>query len=134
MYETGAIDALFECSQCGNRFGTSECNMSIREQCKSEDGRSIQITYYDCPKCGKRHYVQVDNAHSVELLSAVSKLFVRIASTKAKGKAIPAALQDKYTKKNNHLRRCRTRLMHEWNGKVVFGVGTGQAHELHFLV
>lgn len=130
------VAILAECRGCGERFEVSATSgtTSFRKEYKDKDGQSIWLTYYDCPKCGKRHFVQADNRHSTELLKDVSKSLRRIAVAKRKGKAIPAAMQDKFKKQKRHLDEYRMELMKEWTGRVVTEVATDLVYELEFSV
>lgn len=131
------INILAECRECGTKFGIGKDSdvVSFRQEYKGKDGRSILLTYYDCPKCGKRHFVQADDAYSLDLLASVSKLFVQIAAAKVKGtRPIPARQQEKYKKHKSHLDRYRIGLMRRWTGQYVTEAKTGEACVLEFSV
>lgn len=126
---------LAECRWCKEKFAIgNDGTVAFKREYKGEDGRSILLTYYDCPKCGKRHFVQIDNDTSLQMLAGVSRIFARIAATKTKGRDVPARWQDKYKRHKSHLDRYRMRLMQEWSGKQVFEVGTGFNCVLEFSV
>lgn len=122
-----------ECRKCKHEFDISQ-NVRHNVAYEDQDGRSILLTYYDCPSCGMRHFVQVDNGASVGMLLAVRKDIARIANARSKGRKIPAKMQDKYKKHNRHLDVYRTRLMREWSGRRVIEVGSGLVYELEFSV
>lgn len=131
-----SVSILAECRKCGARFEVSGTSGTthFRQEYKCEDGRSILLTYYDCPKCGMRHFVQVDDAASIRMLSEEATIFARIAIANSKGKKIPVKMQEKYKKKKGHLCRYRTKLMTELSGKTVTEVSTGQQVVLEFSV
>lgn len=131
------LGILAECRECGSRFGVSpeSGTTHFRQEYVSEDGRSILLTYYDCPKCGKRHFAQIDTVHSLAILSDVTKSFAQLAAARRKGrKVVPATWRKRYEKQKGHLDRCRKRLMREWTGKRVLEVGTGVEYVLEFSV
>lgn len=127
------VDFRAECRKCKHEFDISQ---NVRHNVAYEDqyGRSILLTYYDCPSCGMRHFVQADNSASVGMLLAVRKDVARIACAKSKGRKIPVKMQDKYTKHNRHLDAYRTRLMRDWSGRTVTEVESGLTYTLEFSV
>lgn len=134
MSDSRGLCTLAKCRWCDSTFMLDKSLIHRSEYKSKESGRSIFLTYYDCPKCNGRHFVQVDDAYSMELLAHTSSLFVRIASCKAGGKKIPGKWQDKYAKRKSHLGSYRTRLMRKWNGSDMIDVSTGQTFRLEFSV
>lgn len=129
------LSVLAECRGCGNKFEVSRSSgtTTFKREFKS-DGRSIFLTYYDCPKCGKRHYVQIDDKKSSEMLKDVSRLFTRSAVAAKKGKSIPSKQRAKFKKNKQHLSDYRMTLMKEWTGKVLHDEQTGCDFVLEFSV
>lgn len=127
------VDFRAECRKCKHEFDIRQ-NVRHNVAYKDQEGRSILLTYYDCPSCGMRHFVQADNSASVGMLIAVRKDVAQIANARNRGRKIPAKMQDRYKKHNRHLDVYRTKLMREWSGKHVTEVESGLAYELEFSV
>lgn len=124
---------LFECEECGERFhlGINEVKLEYGVPFKAKDGRSIFITYYDCPKCGRRHYVQVDDAYSNQMKKEVSILFRRLSKKRLNSKDIPKKQNEKFKKLNKKLESYRLELKKTLNGQI-FMAKDGSEVEIHF--
>lgn len=136
--QNGKLGMLVQCRWCNNTFPIGVVGgamLCYQREYKSEDGRSIFLTHYDCPECGKRHFVQADDDRSREILAGVTRLLARIAAAKAMGKkSVPIKRRDEYNKRKNYLSEYRMCLMREWSGCVVTEVATGSVHTLEFSV
>ena len=97
-------------------------------------GKSIWVTYYDCPHCGRRHMVQADDVKSKQMLVKVSIMFARLSNTKRKGKTISKKTSDKFKKARNDLSLYRNNLMKELNGKLATDIENGTTVLLRFSV
>ena len=97
-------------------------------------GKSIWVTYYDCPHCGRRHMVQVDDEKSKQMLVGVSIMFAQLSNAKRKGKTISKKTSDKFKKARNDLSLYRNNLMKELNGKLATDIENGTAVLLRFSV
>ena len=64
------------CQKCKESFDVSEENLVYQKEFMY-DGQSIFLTYFDCPKCGRRHFVQIDDQKSKELLERDINTLVR---------------------------------------------------------
>ena len=58
------VSVFAACQGCGNKF-TVNRDTAIFKKEFMVNGQSIFLTYYDCPECGRRHYVQIDNTRSL---------------------------------------------------------------------
>lgn len=113
---------LFECEGCGTKFYLGNTGVSIKYGVPYravEDGRSIYLTYYDCPSCDRRHYVQVDDARSNLMKREVFILFKKLSKKRIDGKEIPKKQNEKFKKLNNKFEDYRFELKKELNGKVM---------------
>lgn len=130
------LHTMVECIECKYKFVLVQGDvLHSRVRYQDKDGRSILLTYFDCPECGKRHIVQADNDYSLSLLLDVSKLVAKIAAKRSKGNKVPAKMQDKYHKANRHLDGYRKELMKSWTGKAVTGLDNRDAiPSLEFVV
>lgn len=113
---------MFECEDCKQKFPVTQDQASNSLTHKKEyksNGQSIFLTYYDCPYCGKRHFVQIDDAASLNKLKEVSRQFVKLAVLKKRGKEIPQKQSAKFKKARQNLSDYRMNLMKEYTGKLL---------------
>lgn len=109
-----------ECEDCKHKFEVFS-NEEIVKYKKEFDinGKSIFLTYYDCPSCGRRHFVQIDDNVSLSKYNKVKKMFVEMAVAKRKGKKISEKQQEKFKKARKNLSDYRMKLMKEYTGKSI---------------
>lgn len=111
---------MFECEDCKKKFPVTQDqgpnSLTHKKEFKS-NGQSIFLTYYDCPHCGKRHFVQIDDANSMQELVKVTNQFRSLTVKRQKGKNIPKKQSDKFKKARQHLSDYRMTLMKEFTGK-----------------
>lgn len=128
---------MFECENCKQKFSVMQdqaSNSLIHKKEYKLNGQSIFLTYYDCPKCGRRHYVQIDDAVSFNKLKEVSKQFVKLATLKKKDKEIPQKQSAKFKKARQNLSDYRMKLMKEYTGKLLHDNETDSDFILRFSV
>lgn len=134
---TSGLSLMVECEECGMKFRISTQEAVGHLQHKKEykvNGRSIYLTHYDCPSCGRRHFIQIDDDRTLEILKANRKTFVKLSAKRIKDKPIPKSQSDKYKKQTKHLRNCRMELMKEFTGVMLHDDGTDTSFELRFSV
>lgn len=122
-----------ECEECKERFSVTENDITHKREYRVK-GRSIYLTYYDCPKCGRRHYVQIDDKRSLDMLKEVSRQFVRLSVKKKRDKEIPQKQSAKFKKARQNLSGYRMNLMKEYTGKLLHDNETDSDFELRFSV
>ena len=120
------------CEECRERFEVNSQNLNKKEY--NYLGKSIWVTYYDCPHCGRRHMVQADDVKSKQMLVKVSIMFARLYNTKRKGKTISKKTSDKFKKARNDLSLYRNNLMKELNGKLATDIENGTTVLLRFSI
>lgn len=131
------MSLLVECEDCHEKFRVASGEAAQAVTHKREfvvDGQSIFLTYYDCPKCGRRHYVQIDDKRSLNTLKEVSRQFVRLAVKKKQGKDIPQKQLDKFKKSKKHLADYRMGLTKAFTGKSLHDDETDADFILRFSV
>lgn len=131
------MSLLVECEDCHEKFRVTFGEAIQTVTHKREfvvDGQSIFLTYYDCPKCGRRHYVQIDDKRSLDMLKEVSKQFVRLAVKKKQDKDIPQKQSAKFKKARQNLSGYRMGLMKAFTGKLIHDNETDSDFELRFSV
>lgn len=113
---------MFECEDCKERFPITQDEAPNSLNHKKEftvNGKSIFLTYYDCPSCGRRHFVQIDDATSLYELSEVRKMFIKLSIMMREGKEIPRKQSAKFKKARQHLSDYRMKLMKEYTDKLI---------------
>ena len=135
---------MAECETCKHKFeiysgdnpgednAVKSC-LNYRKEFKI-NGKSIFLTYYDCPKCGRRHFVQIDDAVSIEKFEDVKRMFVKLAIMKHRGEEIPEKQSAKFKKARQHLSDYRIKLMKEYTGKLIRNNETESDFVLRFSV
>lgn len=131
-----AFALMFECENCKKNFPVSSNqgpnSLTHKKEYKVE-GRSIFLTYYDCPHCNKRHFVQIDDTNSLQELRRVSNEFIKLSIARKKGKTISKKQSDKFKKSRQHLSDYRTKLMKEFSGKSIIDEA-GNQYTLRFTI
>lgn len=128
---------MFECEDCKQKFPVSQDQAPNSLTHKKEfisNGQSIFLTYYDCPHCGKRHFVQIDDKASLQELVRVTNEFKSLMVKRQKGKTISKKQSDKFKKSRQHLSDYRMNLMKEFTGKTAIDKETGIEYDLRFSV
>ena len=127
---------IFECEDCKQKFPITQDKASNSLTHKKEyksNGQSIFLTYYDCPYCGKRHFVQIDDTSSMQELVRVTNEFKSLMVKRQKGKTISKKQSDKFKKSRQHLSDYRMNLMKEFTGKIAVDE-TGAEYTLRFSI
>lgn len=131
------MSLLVECEDCKHKFQISSGDSAGQVTHKKEfnvNGKSIFLTYYDCPSCGRRHYAQIDDATSLNKLKEVKNMFIKLSIVKKRGKEIPQKQLAKFKKARQHLSDYRMNLMKEYTGKSIHNDETDSNFVLRFSV
>lgn len=129
------LSLMVECEECHNKFGISDNSSNMTHKRKFiVTGRSIYLTYYDCPYCGNRHFVQIDDDKSLELLAINEKQFIHNAALKSGGLKLRKKKVDQYKDSQRHLANYRNKLMKEFTGTILYDIETESRFELRFSV
>lgn len=121
--ENNNLQLMVECEKCKYKFaiGQEQAPNSITNKKEYKvKGQSIFLTYYDCPSCGRRHYVQIDDAESLRKLNEAKKLFVELAKKKKMGKEVSKKQLAKFDKARKDLSEYRTKLMKQFTDVEIF--------------
>lgn len=129
------LSLLVECEECHEKFDVASESYSMTHKREFKvDRRSIYLTYYDCPKCSRRHFVQIDDEKSLELLEVNKGQFVHNAVIKTRGQKLRKKKIDQYKDVKKHLANYRRELMKEFTGKELYDEEKGSSFELRFSV
>jgi hypothetical protein len=128
---------MFECEDCKKKFPIIQDEAPNSLTHKKEfniNGKSIFLTYYDCPSCGRRHYVQIDDAKSLGDLELVRKMFIDLSIARRKGKEISRKQSAKFKKARQDLSDYRMKLMKAYTGTLIRNNETDSYSELRFSI
>lgn len=128
------LNVKIECKECKTMVDVTKDKVSFNVPFKDKTGQTILLTYFDCPVCHTRHYVQIDDRRTSELRKDATKLTARAFSKRSKGKQIPQKQNDKLKKQRRQLSMLRDELMQKYEGSTVTNTITGEEVELHFSV
>lgn len=129
------LSMMVKCEDCNSNFGISEKSTNITYKRKFlVNGRSIYLTYYDCPNCGRRHYVQIDDDKSLEMLKHNEKQFAHNAALKSRGQKLRKKKIDQYKNSKNQLSNYRLELMKEFSDAIIYDAETNDMIKVRFSV
>lgn len=120
-----------ECVNCKEKFIVNTFNLKVRKF-DVNNGQSIILTYYDCPHCGHRMFVQADDDTTKEMLSNVTNQLKQFSIAKNKGEKVSQKQLDKFKKTREDLSNYRIALMKEYAGKFIFDNELCKTFELRF--
>lgn len=136
MSTNNPFNLMFECESCKKQFPVSSDQapnlLTHKKEFKIND-KSIFLTYYDCPHCGNRHFVQIDDTTSLEQLKNVTSSFARLTLLKRKGRKISKKQSDNFKKARQYLSDYRINLMKEFTGTSIEDE-TGTSFVLRFSI
>lgn len=130
------LSFMAECEECkaNIKIASDDVSVTHKREFYTEDGRTLYLTYYDCPVCGKRHFVQVDDERSLKMLEENKKQFFHNAALKTTGKKLRKKKVDQYKSTKTHLANYRTILMKELSGIMLHDDVAGTDFVLRFSV
>lgn len=121
---------VLECMDCKENFEANVNN--VKSMMVEYEGNKLKIIYVDCPNCGKRHYVQIDNDESSSLMVRNLLMFKKLSKKKLSGKSIGKTENKTFKGLREKLLDLRTELMKEYEGRIVTDTITGESVTLHF--
>lgn len=130
----GVVSQKVQCRKCGSVFTISPTNITFDKRFEDVSGRSIFVTYFDCPDCQERHYVKIDDTHSREIKKKVTRMFAQLSVMKNKNKPIPKQQQNKFNRLRKDLNDRRFELMKQYDGSIVTDTETGDKIKLNFTI
>lgn len=124
------ITLLAECEDCNFKFDINAKRLVQQEF--MANGQSIFLTYYDCPKCGRRHFVQIDDEISLAKLKVCKSQIINCMVMKHKGNIQKQS--DSFKRNRRDLSNYRMKLMKRFTGVICFDTKTKTSFELRFSV
>lgn len=125
------MSTLAECEDCHKRFAINKDNVIQREF--ESNSQSILLTYYDCPDCGRRHFVQIDDKESGYKLQACKTQMTNLMVLRRKGKNARKQ-SEKFKRTRQDLSDYRIKLMKEFTGKTCYDKESDSEFVLRFSV
>ena len=122
------------CKSCGKNFMISNDNVTHEKKFNDKDGQTIYITYFDCPHCQDRHYVQVDNDITLRLKKNCLDMFASLAKIKMSKKSVPIQQRNKFKSSRKKLSDKRFELMKQYEDSMVTDTETGAEIHINFTV
>lgn len=130
-----------KCPECDHEFHVSQdvVNEEMRlemSQLKSEwmtiNGKSYRLTWYDCPSCGLRIFVQGDDWRTEKILNKCIDVVTRM-NDKNTHRFDNEKKQSGYLNKlRTDLAESRKRVESEVTGKQIVDRHSGTSHEVRF--
>lgn len=119
--------------QCTNCKGLVEISSSDLNKIKIDikSGKSIWLTYFDCPFCSKTHFVQIDDVRTNNLLAEMGKVFASFIKARKYGHKTKKQ-SAKYHSINRDLNEIRKDLQKEYSGMTVQVPGHKEISVLDF--
>lgn len=130
--ESKNISLPTKCKKCNKEFKVSNDN-TIHKKEFNVESKSIYLTYYVCPNCGEKYFVQIDDDVSLAKLKIVSKLFVKLSVKKHEGKSISKKQSANFKKIRKDLSDYRNKLVKEYEGKAAIDKESSDCFILHFV-
>lgn len=131
MDKSKEINILAECEDCKHKFVVN--GNVLKNGVYTVNGNQYFLTYYDCPSCNRRHFVQVDDVKSKQQLVGITVQFAKLTSARGRGKSIPKKQTERFKKVRQHLSDYRRALMKELTGKLATDEA-GTVYVLRFSV
>lgn len=130
------LSFMIECSRCKERYEvTGESNnLSVSKEFIDENNKHIWLTYFDCEKCGKRHFLQIDDSTSKALVKKCIKDLASLSKKKLSKKDVPINKANKFKKERERLSTYRVDLMKNYTGRKVVSIDSGESYELTFTI
>lgn len=128
------MELKFNCNNCEKEVLVSNTIIKNEKEFVDKDRQSIFITYFDCPNCCKRHFVQIDNGKTLNLKRENIKMFRKLSKLRQANKQIPKQQSDKFSKLREKLAKERNELMEQYTNNIVTDTETGENIKLSFTV
>lgn len=114
-------DIKIKCKNCDNDFIAVKVNHKIPYKVENKQ-KGLFLTYADCPRCGNRNILQIDDIQSKIMLEDVLKMFM-----KSKGNKKPnSKYQERFNNARKELSEYRNSLEQNYSGQIAIESGTNK--------
>lgn len=107
----------FSCSKCNEVFTLSELNVKKKFAFEKETKMKLLVTYVECPNCGNKSYVQLDNDTTLEVVRELTGLMKKKIIAEKKGHDLKRKDNRRALELNKILNEARKNLLVLFNGK-----------------
>lgn len=112
---------VIKCSKCGFANNVTQDSVLIKHKVPVKCGDdTIYLTYFDCERCGNRHYVQIDNDETLEDYKKCYKYMVKLSLSNRKRQPINKKDALKFKNLRAELNKKRLDLMVKYDGKIIY--------------
>ena len=109
-----------KCDNCDNLVNLSSDGEILKHKVKHVcEGETIYLTYFDCPKCHKRFYVQIDNDSTLMKYKQCYSLMVKLSANRKQHKPVNHNKSGKFKDLRAKLSTERFELVRKYDGKMV---------------
>lgn len=120
--EPKRLSIRVECEYCKTHFEVNQKNLTYqKEYTVVSDGHTIFLTHYDCPECGNRHYVQIDDATTIRAARHTKGQFRKLAKKQIAGGVVTQNQNGKFKMYREGVAQERLALMRMYQGHMVYG-------------
>lgn len=113
-------EVKIKCNNCDSFINLSVNSDIIKHKVKHVcEGDVIYLTYFDCPTCGKRFYVQIDNDSTLMKYKQCYSLMVKLSVNRKQHKPVNHNKSGKFKDLRAKLSAERFELARKYYGKMV---------------
>ena len=123
------IDAI--CENCKEKFKVNGSTVETTTF-KTHDGKIVYIIWYKCPKCGKIHYIQIDDDNSRKLLEHSKDILKKVMVYNSKNQTPPKKLKNQLDKARKKLSNARLELMKQYHGTEFKNIQSKEEVKINF--
>ncbi len=122
-----------KCEDCNKEFTvTATGDVKVQRKEFEINGENVMLTYYDCPNCGKRHFVQVDDDKSLSRFRIISKMFRKLTKARTNYDVISKKKSAEFNEARQYLAVYRKKLQDKCTGKLIHDNETDKNYVLKF--
>ena len=126
MLEVKAI-----CEDCKEKFKVNSETIS-KTTFKTNDGKIVDVVHYECPKCGRVHYVQIDDENTKRLLENSKVVMKQAMVYYFRKQTPPKKIKTKLEKIKKKISSARLQLMKDYNNTVFVDLRSKEEVNMHF--
>lgn len=125
------VEVKVKCAVCGKEVKVGTHNIQKSMMVTTED-EPLWMTYFDCPHCSCRNFVQVDNQDTNALVEEESRLLISVMKQKRFGKTVHRKQSEQRKQIERDLAESRKELMLYVTGKTVVDCKTRSPYMVLF--
>lgn len=126
------VEVMMECISCGEKVVVGTHNIKQSWVVRSDTGEHVRMTYFDCPHCSERNFVQGDDAETIKLVEAEAKLMLAAMKQKRFGKTLHKKQSEKRKQIEKDLAYSRKLLMDSLVGQCIIDCESKESYTVSF--